>query len=162
MSLSLRRLLPIALALGGVACPDFQPDPPAGPTPLAPGRYATVRIEYRQLSACANAPDQCGNPVVFFGSWMKGNDAPVILTATPGTYQWTGVALGVPVNWPPVDSPHAVRVYDPHLASTPNGGVTAVRLLVGGQVIYSIEDQGTPQEEGLIYIDDNGVGRNPF
>jgi hypothetical protein len=54
-----------------------------------------------------------------------------------------------------------VRVFDPHLVQTPNGGVTAARLSIGGQAIYYYDSAGTPQESGLIYVDDNGVGRNP-
>jgi hypothetical protein len=32
---------------------------------------------------------------------------------------------------------------------------------VGGQVITEYDQPGTPFESGLIYIDDNGVGRSP-
>ena len=74
---------------------------------------------------------------------------------------WTGVVENVPVNWPPSDFPHYVRVYDPHLQATSSGGVTAARLSVGGQIITEYDAPGTPQESGLIYVDDNGVGRPP-
>jgi hypothetical protein len=39
--------------------------------------------------------------------------------------------------------------------------VTAARLMVGGQIITTYDTPGTPTESGLIYVDDNGVGRNP-
>src|SRR5262249_59912085 len=72
-----------------------------------------------------------------------------------------GYVQHVPVNWPPTDFPHYVRVYDPHLLDTPSGGVTAARLSVGGQVITDFDTPGTPTESGLIYVDDDGVGRSP-
>ena len=92
---------------------------------------ASVRIEYRQPNGCANAtPLACENLVVFFGSWMRPGQE-IYLTADPGSHVWTGVAQGVPVNWPPVEAPHLVRVFDPHLVDTSTGGVTAARLLAG-------------------------------
>ena len=36
------------------------------------------------------------------------------------------------------------------------------RLRVGGQILTVIESRGTVEESGLIYIDENGQGRNPF
>ncbi len=86
----------------------------------------------------------------------------IYLQDDPGSLVWTGTATNVPVNWPPNDEPHYVRVFDPHLVNTPTGGVTAARLLVGGQTIYFYDQPGTPKESGLIYVDDNGVGRNPL
>ncbi len=156
-----RRLLPVLLALPAAACWDFQPDPPAGPTPLKPGRFATVTIEYRQPQNCANTADHCADRVVFFGSWMAPGDE-VLLDTPAGPSFWTGVVNNVPVNWPPTDEPHLVRIFDPHLKESSTGGVTAARLTVGGQAVYFFEDTGTPSESGLIYIDDNGVGHNPF
>ena len=158
-----RRLVPVLLALASVACADFQPDPPAGPTPLTGGqRFATITVEYRQPAHCANAAVNCQDPVVFFGSWMGANDA-VTLDTPAGPYFWTGVVHDVPVNWPPADPvPHYVRVYDPHLKDTPTAGGTAARLVVGSQSIYFIDEAGTPLEAGLIYVDDNGIGHNPL
>ncbi len=155
------RLVTVLLASSMAGCWDFQPDPPAGPTPLAAGRFVTVTVEYRQPQYCANTADECGNPVVFFASWMGVNDA-VILTAPNGPSFWTGVVHNVPVNWPPNDEPHLVRVYDPHLKLTETAGGTAARLIVGGQSVYYFDSPGTPLEAGFIYIDDNGVGHNPF
>ena len=157
-----RRLGLFLLALASVACPDFQPDPPAGPTPITGGqRFATITVEYRQPPHCANAADHCLDRVVFFGSWMGKND-PVVLATPAGPYFWTGVVENVPVNWPPNDQPHLVRVYDPHLVDTPTAGTTAARLVVGSQSIASFDAAGTPKESGFVYIDDDGIGHNPF
>ncbi len=155
------RIIPIALAVSAASCWDFQPDPPAGPGPLPVGRYADVTIEYRQPAHCANNQGTCDARVVFFGSWMGSQD-PVVLSPGPSPDFWTGVARNVPANWPPHDEAHRVLVWDPHLQDTETHGAAAARLLVGGQSPYFVEDAGTPQEAGLIYVDDNGVGRNPF
>jgi hypothetical protein len=155
-----KSLVPLALAAALASC-DFQPDPEPGPTAVSPARFATVRIEYRQPNGCANAPAACENLVVFFGSWMRPGQE-IYLDSAPGSHVWTGAAEGVPVNWPPVEEPHLVRVFDPHIVDTPSGGVTAARLLVGGQILSEYDSPGTPQESGLVYIDDNGVGRNPL
>lgn len=160
-SLALRLVL-FLLALTTAACPDFQPDPPAGPTPLTGGqRFATITVEYRQPQACANSADRCLDRVVFFGSWMGKGDEVVLATPAGPTF-WTGVVENVPVNWPPTDEPHRVRVYDPHLQNTETGGLTAARLIVGSQSIYYFDNAGTPKEAGLVYVDDNGIGHNPF
>lgn len=141
---------------------DFQPDPEAGPSAVPAPAVVNIRIEYRQPNGCANASAvACDNLVVFFGSWMHSGQE-IYLTADPGSYVWTGVASGVPVNWPPVEEPHLVRVFDPHLVDTPTGGVTGARLLVGGQILTQYDSPGTPQESALLYVDDNGVGRNPL
>ncbi len=160
MTSATNRLVPLVLAAALAGC-DFQPDPPPGPTAASPARFATVRVEYRQPNGCANAPVACDNLVVFFGSWMRPGQE-IYLDSAPGSHVWTGVALNVPVNWPPVEEPHLVRVFDPHLVDTPSGGVTAARLLVGGQILSEYDSPGTPQESGLVYVDDNGVGRNPL
>jgi hypothetical protein len=155
-----RRLAPLLLALSAGACYDFQPNPPQSPSALPAGRFADVKIEYRQPTDCANTGTACANLVVFFGSWMKPGEE--IYLDDVGGRLWTGFARHVPVNWPPSDEPHLVRVFDPHLVDTPNAGVTAARLQIGGQAIYFYDSPGTPKESGLIYIDDNGVGRNPY
>ncbi len=80
----------------------------------------------------------------------------------PGGFIWRGTATGVPVNFPPRDEPHAVRVFDPYLFDTPTGGVTAERLQVGGQILTVFDSPGGPREVGLVYIDENGLGHNPF
>lgn len=161
MALAAWRLAPALLALGALPSCDFQPEVERGPTTLAGGRFATVRIEYRQPAGCENQPAACENLVVFFGSWMRAGQE-IYLRDVPGTSLWVGIAANVPVNWPPNDEPHYVRVFDPHLVDTPTGGVTAARLQVGGQAIYYYDQPGTPKESGLIYVDDNGVGRTPL
>jgi hypothetical protein len=158
----LRRLFPIAIALGAVGCFDFQPDPPAGPSPIRTGRYADVIVEYRQPAICENVDGTCDAPVQFFGSWMAGGQQFDLVVQPGRPFYWTGIAHSVPVNWPPNDQPHYVRVRDPHLFATPSTGLTAARLIVGGQSIYSYAALGTPDESGLIYVDDNGVGHNPL
>jgi len=149
----------LALAAAAAGC-DLQPDPEEGPSALPAPAVASVRIEYRQPNGCANAPAACDNLVVFFGSWMSPGQE-IYLVSDPGAHVWTGVAQGVPVNWPPVEEPHLVRVFDPHLVDTATGGVTAARLRLGGQILTQYASPGTPQESGLVYVDDNGVGRNP-
>jgi len=155
------RLAWLAVAAMALGC-DFQPDPPEGPSALAPTRAVDVRIEYRQPQGCENADAvHCSDLVWFFGSWMHAGEE-VPLEPVGGSYVWAGTATGVPVNWPPADEPHLVRVFDPHLKDTPTGGVTAARLTIGGQTLTQYDSPGTPQESGLIYVDDNGVGRNPI
>jgi hypothetical protein len=72
------------------------------------------------------------------------------------------VATNVPVNFPPRGQPHAVVIYDPYLVGTPTAGLTASRLKVGGEAISRIDSPGNPREVGLVYIDENGQGRNLF
>jgi hypothetical protein len=150
----------IALILWTASCYEFQPDTPAGPSELPPAAYATVEIEYRQPNGCENALGNCADRVVFFGSWMRPGEE-ILLEPVPG-FLWVGTAANVPVNWPPVVPPHLVRVFDPHLVDTTSGGVTALRLKVGGQILAVYEDLGTPSESGRVYVDDNGVGHNPY
>jgi hypothetical protein len=160
-----RRLVPLlAAAAAAAAGCDFQPDPVAGPAPLPGTRTVSVRIEYRQPATCVNLDrSNCIDPVFFLASWMhQGQSEEVILSAVPGSYVWAGTATGVPVNWPPTDQPHYVRVYDPHLKNTRTGGVTAARLTLGGQVLTQYDKPGTPDEAGLVYIDDDGIGHNPM
>jgi hypothetical protein len=155
------RAILVLLALALPSC-DTQKDVPEGPSQVGPGRFASVKIEYRQPNGCQNpGTEHCNDLVWFFGSWMHPGEE-LSLARTPGSFTWTGVAEGVPVNWPPTDAPHLVRVFDPHLVSTPTGGVTASRLSVGGQAITDFDSPGTSSESGLIYVDDNGVGRNPL
>lgn len=161
----MRRLARVitALALAGASggCWDFQPDPPEGPSALPTARVVSVTIEYRQPSVCANVVNPCDEDVFFYASWMRPGGE-VRLQAVEGSYVWTGTAPAVPVNFPPRDAPHLVRVFDPHLWDTATGGRTAAGLVVGGQMISFIDRAGTSDEYGLIYVDDNGVGHNPY
>jgi hypothetical protein len=160
MTPGLRCLAVLALAVPWVAC-DFQPDPPRG-RPRSDRHVRGVTIQYRQPTTCINSsPTECDNVVVFLGSWMRPGQE-VYLTSDAGSQVWTGEATGVPVNWPPVDEPHLVRVFDPHLYETATGGITAARLVLGGQMLDTYDQPGTSQESALVYVDDNGVGRNPF
>jgi len=149
----------LALALAASGCWDFQKDVPEGPTPLPVARYATVRVQYRQPNGCVNVSSPCDSRVVFFGSWMRPGEE-LLLDAGPGLV-WTGQAANVPVNWPPVESAHLVRIFDPYLRESETGGVTAARLSVGGQIMTSFDQVGTPSESAYVYVDDVGVGHNP-
>jgi hypothetical protein len=160
----------LALAAGG--CLDTE-GVTGQPPPVEVPRVVSVRVEYRQPNGCANEPAHCNDLVVFFGSWMgpaAGGEppasgsagAPVALSRTPGTYVWTGTVTNVPVNFPPREQAYLVRVFDPHIVQSETGGVTALRLVVGGQAITYFDQPGTSNESGVIYVDDNGVGRSPF
>ena len=128
------------LALAAPAC-DFQKDPDPGPAAVSATRLVTIRVEYRQPAGCLNADSiHCDDRVVFFGSWMRPRSGSydgdqVLLDTRFGPNFWAGSVPNVPVNWPPNDFPHYVRVFDPHLRDTPSGGVTAARLTIGGQVV---------------------------
>jgi hypothetical protein len=158
-----RSILGLAVGvLGGLAtaCYDFHLTGPEDPPSPNPPRLVSVTIEYRQPNGCANSRTNCDDRVVFFASWMRpGDEFP--LERDPGGLIWRGVARGVPVNFPPRDVPHAVRVFDPHILDHPSGGLTAERLRVGGQILTVISSPGTDEEAGLIYVDENGQGRNP-
>jgi hypothetical protein len=156
-------ILPI-LALSGSGCLEITKNVTEGPEPEAFPRTVTVKIEYRQPNSCANVPEHCNDRVVFFGSWMAQTtpEPGVLLNKAPGTFVWTGRVGNVPVNFPPRDQPYFVRVFDPHMVQTDTGGVTALRLVFGGQTITYFDQPGTSAESGVIYVDDNGVGRNPY
>jgi len=149
----------LALLAGG--CLEITKSVTEGPGPTPFPRLVSVKLEYRQPNACFNVVAPCTGHVVFFASWMQPGGE-VVLSQTPGTFVWTGTVTNVPVNFPPRDQPHLVRVFDPHLIETDTGGVTALRLVVGGQIITFFNEPGTTNENGVIYVDDNGVGRNPF
>ncbi len=153
-------LLGLAVTSG---CYDFHLAGPEDPSLLPTPRLVSVAIEYRQPGSCNN-PDtsRCGDLVVFFGSWMRPG-AEFFLRADPGSHVWTGVAHGVPVNFPAAGGePYRVRVFDPRLRGELTEGFTAERLKIGGQVVQRIDRPGGKNEAGLIYIDENGRGRNPY
>jgi hypothetical protein len=162
MPRSRRPLLRLLTAcLFAAACEDYHLDGPVDPEPLAPPRTVSVTVEYLQPNGCVEGSPRCEDNVVFFGSWMRPGEE-FFLRPQPGRFLWRGTATNVPVNFPPRGQPHAVVVYDPYLVATPTEGLTAARLKVGGEAITRIDSPGNPRETGLIYIDENGQGRNLY
>lgn len=148
-----------ALLLAG--CPSLRGVGPEDASPVSPPGLVSVTIEYRQPNGCINVSTPCAGPVVFYATWMRpGAEFP--LTPDAGNFVWRGTALGVPVNFPPNGDPYEVRIFDPYLADGPTGGFTAQRLKVGGEAVSRVEDTGTGNEHGLVYVDDNGFGRNAY
>ena len=158
-----RAALLAAVVLGTGACYDFHLTGPEDPPPVSPPRLVSVAIEYRQPAGCVGPKQRCDDLVVFFGSWMRPG-AEFFLTPDPGNYTWRGVALGVPVNYPPTErpTPYEVRIYDPHLLGTSTEGHTGDRLRVGGEFLTQIVDPGRPNEHSAVFVDENGQGHNPF
>lgn len=163
MPMKMPRPLPALLLAGllAAACDDYRIEGPTDPAPVAPPRLVSVTIEYLQPNGCAEGFPRCDDNVAFFGSWMQPGEE-FFLRPEPGRFVWRGTATNVPVNFPPRGAPHAVYIYDPHLVGTPTLGVTAARLKVGGETLSRIENPGGRRETGLVYIDENGQGRNPF
>lgn len=163
MRMSLIRIaIPLGFTLAAgvlTSCYDFHLQGPEDPSPVGP-RLVDVTIEYRQPQGCLNAPSRCADPVWFSASWML-EGGQFRLTRDSTGYIWRGTAKAVPVNFPPREDAHAVRVFDPHLVEHPSGGITASRLTVGGQILTYFVDEDTPSESALVYIDDNGFGHNP-
>ena len=151
----------VAAAALAAACYDFHLEGPEDAPPVPVPRQVTVTVEYRQPRGCINESTPCQDPVVFFGSWMR-DGGEFALAPIPGTFVWRGTARGVPVNFPPRDQPYLVRVFDPFLRESPTGGITAERLRIGNELIAKFDSPGGPEESGLVYIDDNGLGHNPF
>lgn len=146
------------------ACYSFHTPGPEDPSPLEQPRTVAVTVQYRQPNGCINAnPARCSDPVVFFATWMRPGGEFSLTPDGAGSFFWTGTAYSVPSNYPPRDAAYEVRVVDPHLQDTP-GAVryTAQRLIVGGESILRIEQPSRLDEFGLVYIDDNGQGHNPF
>lgn len=155
------RWLPLAAALALGACYDFRQEGPEDPDPVPVPRLVTVSVEYRQPPECVAGSPRCADNVVFFGDWMRTGEE-FFLRPDPGRFIWRGTALRVPVNFPPRGEPYYVRVYDPHMVGSPTGGFSAERLRVGDEVITVYDSPGSAREAGLVYIDENGVGRSPF
>jgi hypothetical protein len=159
----LARSLPllVLVALGG--CYDFRLEGPENPDPVPVPRLVSVTVEYRQPPECVEGSPRCADNVVFFGNWMRPGEE-FFLRPDPGRFIWRGTALRVPVNFPPhpgID-PYFVRVYDPHQVGSPTGGFSAEHLRVGDEVITRFDSPGSAREAGLVFIDENGVGRSPF
>jgi len=157
------RRVALAVALSGIlgsGCPTLHLPGSTEPPELDSPRTVSVKIQYRQPNGCVNTSGGCEGSVVFFGTWMRpGGEFP--LTQDPYSHVWSGVAYAVPVNFPPRDVPYEVRVHDPYLRESTTGGFSAQRLMVGSETIVRIELPGAYDEHGLIYIDDNGLGRTP-
>ena len=151
----------LAACLFAAACDDYHLDGPVDPEPLSPPRTVSVTVEYLQPNGCVEGSPRCEDNVVFFGSWMRPGEE-FFLQPQAGRFLWRGTATNVPVNFPPRGQPHAVVIYDPYLVGTPTAGLTAARLKVGGEAISRIDSPGNPREVGLVYIDENGQGRNLY
>jgi hypothetical protein len=152
---------PLVLAsVLGASC--LHQEGPEDPSPIETPSLVSVRVEYRQPNGCLNTVTPCDGSVRFFASWMNPEGAHVALTPVPGSDFWTGTVHNVPVNFPPAEQAYLVRIYDPYLLDQQTAGVTADRLKVGGQAITKFFEYGTPSESGLVYIDAQGVGHNPF
>lgn len=124
-------------------------------------RSVSVNVAYRQPQGCLNVTTPCDEPVIFFGSWMHPGEE-FRLTPEPGGYWWRGIARNVPVNYPPRDQAHLVRIFDPFLREGPGSGVTAQRLWVGGELLDMFDKPGGVDESALVYIDSDGFGHDPF
>jgi len=152
----------LAAAVLGPGCNAFRRIGPDDAPEVNPPRVVSVTVEYRQPNGCLNVVTTCDEPVVFFGSWMHPGQE-FQLKADPGSFIWRGTARGVPVNFPPRDQPYLVRIFDPFLREGPGGGVTAQRLWVGGQLLDKFDTPaGAESESALLYVDENGIGHNPF
>lgn len=158
---TLRRRLTLAAGLLAAGCYDFHQTGPEDPSPLPQPRSVAVGVEYRQPGECADVPERCNRPVVFYGSWMRSNEY-LLLTPVPGRFYWVGTAPSVPVNFPPRARPYTVQVFDPYLQGTSTAGFTGRRVTVGGETLTRIESMGREDEHALVYVDDNGLGHNPF
>lgn len=156
------RALALTLAVVAGACYDFHLTGPEDPPDVPSPRLVVVKIEYEQPPGCLGG-GRCDDMVVFFGSWMRPGTE-FALTPDPGNFVWRGVAYGVPVNYPPHENPqpYEVRIYDPHLLASRTDGFTADRLRVGGEFLTKLESPGTPGVHSLVYVDENGLGHNPF
>jgi hypothetical protein len=153
------RVVAVGLGLLGLLGCDYRGGP-EDPSPVVPPRLVSVTVEYRQPNGCVNSAGRCSDPVVFFGSWMQIGQE-ITLTPLAGGHIWVGTATNVPVNYPPREYAHTVRVFDPHILDHPTGGVTAERLWLGRQHLTVFDSEGTPAESALVYVDENGFGHNP-
>jgi hypothetical protein len=156
-----QRGLALAVGLLATGCYDFHQEGPEDPSPLPQPRSVAVTVEYRQPGECSQTGAACNDPVIFYGSWMRTEEF-LVLQPVAGRFYWVGTAPGVPVNFPPRARPYTVRVYDPYLARSETNGFTGRRLVVGGEELTSVESFGRLDEHALVFVDDNGLGHNPF
>lgn len=163
MRLSLSRLplraWVVSLALASPGCLELTgpENPPEIPFPA----LTSVRIEYVQPTGCINVTSPCSDLVVFFGSWMR-NGGEIQLTPDGRHHIWTGVVSGVPVNFPPNGAAYEVRIYDPFLQTDRTPRYTGQRLTVGGQLLTQVDFPGAHDERARVYVDQEGLGHNPF
>jgi len=162
----MRRLMPRLLLAGGLlsaGCSEwFHETGPEDPDPVIKPTLVTVTVEYRQGNICYSS-SHCEDNVAFLASWLPTGQG--ILLSRVSTFAWQARIPNVPVNFPPKDDPYVVAVYDPFLRDTSYGGITAGRLVVGGQNLtdfVTVQDtNGVPHESAFVYIDDHGAGHNP-
>jgi hypothetical protein len=146
-----------ALALALPACYDFHTVGPEDPPPLPNPQTVSVSIQYLRPEYCV-PPSSCDGPVTFQASWMTlGTFVTLNQTAA---HTWTATIPNVPINYPGAQ-PYRVYAVDPYLSGTETGGVSADRLIVGGERITKFSNQDGQRNQGLIYIDANGHGRTP-
>lgn len=156
-----RRLLLLTAAAFASACYDFHLTGPEDAPPVPSVALVSVSVEYRQPNGCLGAGSSCEGPPIFFASWMqKGAEFP--LTRDPGTFIWRGVARNVPVNYPPRDAPYEVRVNDPYLRESCAQGYTSDRIVLGGELLTRWDGGGCANQHALAYVDQNGLGHNPY
>jgi hypothetical protein len=148
----------LALTLLVPACYDFHVVGPEDPPALKSPATVSVNVSYQRPVGCVNTASSCTGPVTFHASWMKLGSS-LTLTQT-AEHVWTATIPNVPVNYPGVD-PYRVYAVDQYLLDSPTQGVSADRLTVGGQRITKLENPGGTREQGLIFIDANGLGRSP-
>jgi hypothetical protein len=159
--LHVRHLLSLGLGLAALlssACLSFVG--PEDPEPLQPPQVVDVTVEYEQLGDCPSGSD-CQGPVVFYATWMR-TGGEFSLERVASSRVWRGTAIGVPVNFPPQGEPYRVHVFDPLLHDTSCQGITAMRLVIGGEILRSHFGEGTPKAHALVYIDPTARGRNDF
>lgn len=161
--MTLKRLLfrgwAVAFALAAPGCLDLT-GPENAPVIAFP-TLTSVRIEYVQPAGCINVTSPCTDLVVFFGSWMR-DGREIQLTPDGRHHIWTGVVTDVPVNYPPNGTAYEVRIYDPFLQTDRAPRYTGERLTLGGQLLTHVEFPGAHDERALVYIDQEGLGHNPF
>jgi hypothetical protein len=148
------------VALGEGGCYSFHLVGPEDPPTVSPPGTVFVTVEYTQTGKCSS-PTGCDDPVVFYASWMRPGGE-FSLTPDPVARVWRGLAYGVPINFPPVGDPYQVHVLDPYLRGGSSAGMTALRLVVGGEAVGDVVAEGTPQAHGRVFVDANGHGRNTY
>ena len=153
------RLAVLAVALALPGCYDFNTVGPEDPAPLKNPATVSVAVLYTRPSACVNVTSRCDGPVTFQASWMALGTY-IILTPS-SAHTWVATVANVPINYPG-GVPHYVYAVDPYLLDSPTRGISADRLVVGGEAIVKFVNPGGGSEQGLIYIDANGKGRTPF